>query len=247
MTAVSCIGEGAPARRELLPTIPQVGRFVIREGAGCCDVTKAKIRCETSARGFGEEGYRMELTPDKILISTGGKTGIVRAKTTILQLKEAVRRGARIPCGTVEDLPRCDVRALVFEETPSMDFLMRVARAMNYYKLNVLCVRAREEGPDFDAFVTDCAGIGVKVVSSVDAPADGVASVRGTKDRLAQIYGEWEPTKVAQGVCDGELPWDDVLSAIQTVAQKSWTGKVDEQDWSGFRKLMELTRSDSVR
>lgn len=140
-------GTGVPART-LLPVIPQVREFKVDDDGEFCDVLKAKVSFDRKAKPhLGEEGYEMELDDDEIEIEVGGKVGRVRAKATLAQLKEAAKRGEKIPCGKIVDSPKYRMRGLVFDvgrKFHSLDFLYRVAKAMSYYKMNVLHVHLND-------------------------------------------------------------------------------------------------------
>ena len=82
---------------------------------------------------------------------------------------------------------------------------------------------------------------------------------------LKHLYNNWEPNEFGQGFkipadhpqlmggkfaiwhdlcdksCDEAGSWDRVFPAIQTLGQKFWTGKVEEQGWDDFQKLMKVS------
>jgi len=194
-----------------LPVIPQVRSFTVRDEGTFCDVETARFRCEMSAVGYGEEGYRMELTPKKILVSVGGRTGIVRAKATVAQLREAAVRGVKIPCGRIEDMPNSPLRGLRYDEkeTPrSFDTLTRLARTMSSYKLNYLSVKA-SASDEFCAFTNTCASLGVRVVPEITIP-------KGVTNAVIATVSEADT-------------WEKVLPMIQTLSEKAWSGNVTEK------------------
>ena len=149
LAATLCLGDETMMRRDaILPVIPQVRSFEADDDGAWANVLKAKVKIDKKFdRELGEEGYEMEIERDKIEIEAGGKIGLVRAKTTLAQLKDAAKRGEKIPCGTIVDKPKYRMRGLVFDvarKFHSLDFLKRTARAMSYYKMNVLHVHLND-------------------------------------------------------------------------------------------------------
>jgi len=202
VSLASCFG--GEGKRVLLPVIPQPQKFVADDDGKSCDVLSAKVEIEKKfCDKVGEEGYALELDDDEIEVKAGGKVGLVRAQATLDQLKAAAKRGEKIPCGTIVDRPKYRMRGLVFDvgrKFHSLDFLKRTARAMSYYKMNVLHVHLNdcamgseanyaafrlesEKFPqltakdghytkaEFREFVKWCETIGVTVIPEIDAPA----------------------------------------------------------------------------
>jgi len=131
----------------LLPVIPQVREFTPDPSGVTCNIEKAVVKVDGEFCTCGEEAYRMVLSPDAITIKAGGKTGLVWADSTLAQLRAAQRRGEKIPCGTIFDKPKYRMRGSVMDvarKFHSLDFLRRTARAMSYYKMNVLHVHLND-------------------------------------------------------------------------------------------------------
>ncbi len=148
LSAMACLGAEAPAGRAPLPVIPQVREFRASGAGAACDVLKAEAEFGDAFKAaLGEEGYEIELGGGAVRVEAGGEVGRVRARATLEQLRDAAKRGERIPCGKVVDRPKYRMRGLVFDvarKFHSLDFLRRVARAMSYYKMNVLHVHLND-------------------------------------------------------------------------------------------------------
>jgi hexosaminidase len=111
----------------------------------------------TGARGIelvlladlAPEAYRLEATPDRVLISAGGEAGLFWGAQTLRQLlgPDAYRRaplrrdGWALPCVTVEDAPRFGWRGVMLDVSrhflPKADVL-RYVDLLAAHKLNVL-------------------------------------------------------------------------------------------------------------
>lgn len=87
-----------------------------------------------------EEGYRLEITPERIVISAPGTRGLLYGVQT---LRQAVQQaGAILPCCVIEDKPLIPNRGFYHDVTrgrvPTLDTLKALADRMAYYKLNQL-------------------------------------------------------------------------------------------------------------
>jgi len=132
----------------ILPVIPQPEKFFVDDDGDACNVPNVELKVKHEfCPKLGEEGYKIELEDDEIEVKAGGKTGLVRAQSTLEQLKAAVKRGEKIPCGTIIDRPKYRMRGVVIDvarKFHSLDFLRRTARAMSYYKMNVLHIHLND-------------------------------------------------------------------------------------------------------
>ncbi len=154
-------GEASAAKApSALPVIPQPTEW--KPSQGECDLAKAMIDVKISEdSGLGDEGYTISIAPGVVNVVAGGKTGVVWAHQTIMQLGTAANRGVApfgtnalarttpilIPCGVIRDVPKYKVRGFMMDVGRmyhSMDFLRDLARTMSYYKMNTLHIHLND-------------------------------------------------------------------------------------------------------
>ncbi len=100
--------------------------------------------CDLSMRlvegsSLGEEGYRIDISPERVSITAATRTGWVWALRTIQQIMRA--RGGSVPCGTIIDFPRYSVRGFILDAARApytMTELRDVVNTMSWYKMNDL-------------------------------------------------------------------------------------------------------------
>lgn len=86
---------------------------------------------------LGDEGYRLEVSPEAILISARKPAGAFYAVQTLRQL----RAGDRIPCVRITDVPHFKHRGLLLDvcrHFRDKEFVKRYIDLLAYHKLNVL-------------------------------------------------------------------------------------------------------------
>lgn len=94
---------------------------------------------------LGDEGYVMEIEPDRINVTAPAVTGNMYAMQTILQMTKTVTDG--FPVGQMRDYPRFEVRGFMWDvarKPVSLDMMKMATRTMRYYKMN-----------DFQAHLSD--------------------------------------------------------------------------------------------
>ena len=144
----------------LLPVIPQPTGW--KAGEGECDLTTAEVtEFKVSDSRLGDEGYWMDIKPDKVNLFAKTETGLVWGRQTLAQLRAA---GAKTPCGEILDKPKYRVRGFVMDVGRmfhSMEFLRDLAKTMSYYKMNTLhlhlndnqiCPRGKENEVDWSTY-----------------------------------------------------------------------------------------------
>ncbi len=99
-----------------------------------------QLRLKPEAASASAEGYRLEVTPKRMLLQAGQVAGLRHAATTALQLLCA--RDARlVPALRIDDTPRFGWRGLMLDSARhyhSPEYLRRFLDAMALHKLNVL-------------------------------------------------------------------------------------------------------------
>jgi hexosaminidase len=101
------------------------------------------------ADNLGEEGYILDVTPDKIVIRANKAAGMFYAVQTLRQLlpqksvesKDATTSNGSVPCVRIEDRPRFRWRGLMLDPARNyltVDFLKRYIDILASYKMNRL-------------------------------------------------------------------------------------------------------------
>ncbi|MDX9972896.1 MAG: family 20 glycosylhydrolase [FCB group bacterium] len=91
----------------------------------------------------GDEGYALNVTPQRVSIRAAKPAGAFYGTQTLLQLLPVPRNGATLtlPCISIADQPRFGWRGLMLDCSRtflSLDYLRRYIDRMAFYKLNVL-------------------------------------------------------------------------------------------------------------
>lgn len=89
--------------------------------------------------GIAAESYRLDITPDGMVITAGHGAGVFRARQTVRQLLESGR--AEIPCGVVEDGPRFRWRGMLLDcgrHFMPLDTIKHTIDQLALHKFNVL-------------------------------------------------------------------------------------------------------------
>ncbi len=114
--------------------VPPVRRFNATGGI-CLSSTPTRLNDDPALVG---EAYRIELTPNAIIVVAGTAVGHFRAQTTLQQLQ----RVAELPCGVIEDAPEKPIRGLMLDVSRnriySLETLYWVVDKMAELKLNRL-------------------------------------------------------------------------------------------------------------
>lgn len=103
------------------------------------DEDRQDIKIEFDKEGLGKEGYHMIITPQRILIRSEGKEGVVWAIRTLQQILRT--HSGAVPCGEIIDMPRYAVRGFVLDagRAPyTIPELRDVIDTMSWYKMNDL-------------------------------------------------------------------------------------------------------------
>ncbi|MGN7819349.1 beta-N-acetylhexosaminidase [Chitinophaga sp. 22536] len=101
--------------------------------------TPALIITERNAATLPKEGYRLDVTPDSIVL-TGREAGLFYGMQTLLQLLPAPTAGtANIPCISIEDAPRFGYRGLMLDVSRHFFTVSQIKALLDLmarYKLN---------------------------------------------------------------------------------------------------------------
>ncbi|MBU8869626.1 MAG: beta-N-acetylhexosaminidase [Gemmatimonadales bacterium] len=125
-----------------LPVVPFPRSW--RQGEGFVAAEKAKgmapeIRQEPG--GPAGEDYRLEISPDAVVVTAADSTGAFHGRLTWRQLQAAAASGLDIPCGVIEDGPAYSWRGMLLDcgrHFMDVAFIKRVIDLLAIHKFNVL-------------------------------------------------------------------------------------------------------------
>ncbi len=86
---------------------------------------------------LGDEGYRIDISTERVRVEAGARVGLVWAMRTIQQIMRT--HAGALPCGTIVDFPRYAVRGFVLDagRAPyTISELRDVINTMSWYKMN---------------------------------------------------------------------------------------------------------------
>lgn len=92
------------------------------------------------------EGYRIEISPAKIVVAGESQLGEYWATRTLIQLFLA---SDRLQCGVIEDKPKYAYRGFMLDvarKPYSMSFLAQLTKTLAYYKMNVFHIHLNDDG-----------------------------------------------------------------------------------------------------
>ncbi len=109
---------------------------------------RISLHIDGTAKNLGEEGYRIEITPERCQLIAAHSTGLFWAIQTFRQLlpaeifSSAATNGVfwQIPCGTIEDLPRFTWRGLMLDcarHFMPVEFIYQWIDLLSLHKMNV--------------------------------------------------------------------------------------------------------------
>ncbi|MDO5473036.1 MAG: family 20 glycosylhydrolase [Akkermansia sp.] len=139
-STVKLYSDAAPKLRDLIAAD-------LKSVCGCevqfvSDSSQADIVLDKMKRCAGEknsEDYLMNVTDKKVTISAKADKGLMWGSRTLLQILK--QSGGTVPCGEAYDVPRYQVRGVLFDiaRTPyTLDDLRKVIDTMAWYKMNDL-------------------------------------------------------------------------------------------------------------
>lgn len=105
---------------------PVDGSFTIPRNGNIIDCTVKKINPEI----LGEESYRLEVTPENIIISASSNCGLYRGFQTVKQLVKLNTNGT-IPCFTADDCPRFSHRAFMIDSCRHMQTVAELKKMID--------------------------------------------------------------------------------------------------------------------
>ncbi|HEX9404055.1 MAG TPA: family 20 glycosylhydrolase [Steroidobacteraceae bacterium] len=123
-------------------TLPiSTGQLPIRSGAASIDTANTNTIAFRHQRGFGPEGYELEITPQRITVSASSAAGLFYGAVTLWQLLPPGVNTAQIPAQTIRDAPAYAWRGLMLDSArhfQSPAFIRSMIDWMAWHKLNVL-------------------------------------------------------------------------------------------------------------
>jgi len=151
-TAIVTDVDTAGAGQLLAQALSSATKFGLRarSGTSAPDRNTIVITTDRTLTQLGEEGYQLEVTPDKVMIRSFGPAGAFYGTQTLRQLlppqifsQEAVSSSVNwtIPCLKIEDMPRFAWRGLMIDAArrfvPKAE-LMKFIDVMALHKMNSL-------------------------------------------------------------------------------------------------------------
>lgn len=172
---------------------PTVTFFELRfEALGIPTSTSAQnsIRLErTSASELGSEGYRLEITPQSIVLTAKTNQGFFYGLMTLYQ-QVLFSRILEIPCGTLTDAPRFGYRGFMLDESRHFfgkEKVKQLIEIMALFKLNT-----------FHWHLTDSNGWRIAITSYPKlGPVGGIGNA-SDPEAPAQYYSQADITEVVQ-------------------------------------------------
>lgn len=113
---------------------PCDGFFLLPSGGNVVRLLTKKLDPSIS----GEESYRLEITPDDIVLTASAPCGLFRGFQSLKQLVFLAKDG-RLPCAVIEDSPRFAVRSFLLDSArhmPSVEEIFRMIDGAALFKLN---------------------------------------------------------------------------------------------------------------
>jgi hexosaminidase len=102
-------------------------------------VTNSIVFTEKGTEGLPEQGYRLTITPQQIIVAGKG-AGLFYGIQTLLQLIPVDHHATiKLPCAQIEDCPRFGYRGFMLDVCRhffSVEFVKKTIDMMAYYKLN---------------------------------------------------------------------------------------------------------------
>ncbi|MBV8391254.1 MAG: family 20 glycosylhydrolase [Mucilaginibacter sp.] len=102
-------------------------------------VANSIVFTEKGTEGLPDQGYRLTITPQQIIVAGKG-AGLFYAIQTLLQLIPVDHRATiKLPCAQIEDYPRFGYRGFMLDVCRhffSVEFVKKTIDMMAYYKLN---------------------------------------------------------------------------------------------------------------
>ncbi len=132
-------GRFAFAGKELAGTLAKFGvGTALEESAGL-----AKIEL-SAVPGFEHEAYKIEVLPERIIISGGGEAGVLYGVYSLEQMLHTAfitgRQDAKLDCGIINDRPRFRHRGFMLDSArhfQSVETICKVIDMMAKFKLNI--------------------------------------------------------------------------------------------------------------
>ena len=99
-------------------------------------------RVDPAAPGIGAEGYRLVVTPERVVIEARDPAGLFYGRATLTQLVRLQQSAGRIPALAIEDAPDFAERGVMLDvsrdKVPTMETLYRLVDELASFKINRL-------------------------------------------------------------------------------------------------------------
>ena len=101
----------------------------------------------------GEEGYQLNILPDKIEIIANSNAGLFYGSQTLLQLFRTSSLTGRINCMTINDMPSSQQRYLCYQRdslhAPSFNYVKQLITSASHFKFNGIALLSDAASPLF--------------------------------------------------------------------------------------------------
>jgi len=173
---------------------------------------------------FAEQGYRLEVTPDRVRIEAATATGRFYAVQTLRQMMRAHRDGV-LPCVSITDAPALEWRGVSDDisrgQVSTLADFQRIVRQLAYYKINL-----------YQLYIED-------MFRFEHSTTSGAARGALTRDELAQIVAEGRRYHVVVSPIFETLAHQDrFLSADdhRAFAEAPRTDAADAGPWAALQR-----------
>ena len=193
------------------------GNFLIKDGAGR---NKICLKLDSTCVEDLKEGYRLEITPEKISICAGAAAGLFYGVQTLAQLLsdeqffDPEKKEWHLPALKITDRPAFPYRGLHLDVSRhffSKEFVMKCLDLMSQYKMN-----------RFHWHLTDAAGWRIEMKQYPELT--GRAAWRTQKDYLKWWNGDRHyVTRDSAGAYGGYYTQDEIREVVEYAARKHIT------------------------
>ena len=134
---------------DVIDLVPRPRRLVHAAGSLALDAGGAlpanagpEVRVDAGASGIHPEGYRLTVSPERVVIEARDEAGAFYARATLAQLVRLHAGAGKIPALTIEDAPDFAERGVMIDvsrdKVPTMETLYRLIDELASFKINRL-------------------------------------------------------------------------------------------------------------
>ncbi|MEG1615463.1 MAG: family 20 glycosylhydrolase [Bacteroidales bacterium] len=109
--------------------------------------TRITLKLDPKDAQFGNESYKMQITPQNISLSAPTTQGLFWGTRTLLQMIDTGK--GKIPCGNIVDYPAYSHRGFMLDVARkffTIDYLRDYIKILSYYKMNEFQIHLNDNG-----------------------------------------------------------------------------------------------------